>query len=224
VADTPFVITIDGPAASGKSSTARAVALELGLRHGDSGAIYRAITAARIGAGGETSTWTEDSVLDAAARVRVHPIPAGFALTIGATDAGRFIRSPVVTANVSVVAKMPRVRDWVNARMRECARYGGLVVDGRDMGTAVFPDAALKIWLVADATERARRRSVEMLGRVPSADEVADEAAALGARDAKDQEQTQPAADAVHIDTTLLKPDDQAAKIVALATQRRKPG
>lgn len=220
VPDTHPVVAIDGPAASGKSSTARAVAAELGLRHADSGALYRAATAARLGQGGDPASWTEQSVLDAAAHVSVRPVQGAFAVQIGATDAGRFIRSPAVTAHVSLVAKMPRVRAWVNARIRECATFGPIVVDGRDMGTAVFPDATLKVWLVAHPRERARRRSVEMLGRVPSDEELAAEAAALAARDAKDATQTRPAPDAVVVDTTRLTPRQQVDRIVELARAR----
>lgn len=219
-ADAGFVIAIDGPAASGKSSTARAVAAELGIRHADSGSLYRAATAARIGAGGDPATWTEESVLKAASNVSVKPAQGAFAVSIGSTDAGRFIRSPAVTAHVSLVAKMPRVRAWVNERIRECATMGAIVVDGRDMGTAVFPNAPLKIWLVAQTTERARRRSVEMLGRLPSEAELAAEAAALAARDAKDSEQTKPAPDAIEIDTTALTQPQQIARIVQLARER----
>lgn len=219
-AEPHFVIAIDGPAASGKSSTARAVAAELGFRHADSGALYRAATAARIGKGGDPATWTEQSVLDEAAHVSVHAADGVFAARIGAMDAGPLIRSPAVTANVSLVARMQRVRAWVNARIRECATIGPIVVDGRDMGTAVFPDAKLKIWLVAHTTERARRRSVEMLGRVPSDAELAAEAVALEARDAMDATQTKPALDAIEVDTTSLTRAEQIARIVALARAR----
>jgi cytidylate kinase len=215
-----FVIAIDGPAASGKSSTARAVAKELGIRHGDSGALYRAATAARIGRGGDPSTWTEDSVLREARHVSVRPAEGRFAVMIGASDATNLLRSPAVTANVSLVAKMPRVREWVNERMREMATMGAIVVDGRDMGTAVFPGAALKIWLVAQPRERARRRSVEMLGRVPSDAELDAEADAITTRDAKDATQTKPAADAIEIDTTSLTPAQQLSRIVELARKR----
>jgi cytidylate kinase len=220
-ADRPgFVIAIDGPAASGKSSTARAVAQALGIRHGDSGALYRAATAARIGRGGDPSTWTEESVLKEAKHVTVRPAEGRFAVMIGMSDASNLIRSPAVTANVSLVAKMPKVRDWVNDRMREMATMGAIVVDGRDMGVAVFPQAALKIWMVAHPSERARRRSVEMLGRMPTPTEIEAQVAAIQSRDQKDEEQTQPAPDAIEIDTTGLTPQEQLARIVALAQER----
>jgi cytidylate kinase len=218
--DRLVVIAIDGPAASGKSSTARRVAAELGFRQGDSGAIYRAVTAARLRAGGAADTWTEASVLEAAAAVSVVPVAGAFGVRIAGQEAEAELRGSSVTGAVSTVARMSGVRAWVNARMRECAAHGPIVVDGRDMGTAVFPDAPLKVWLVADPAVRARRRSLEMLGRLPSDEELARAAADLAARDAKDATQTKPAADAVLVDTTRLTPDEQVSRIVALARER----
>jgi cytidylate kinase len=214
------VIAIDGPAASGKSSTARAVAAALGFRHADSGALYRAVTAARLRSGDAPDTWTEASVLDAARAVTVHPVGGVFEVRIAGVPAEAELRGEAVTAQVSRVARMPGVRAWVNARMGECAAMGPVVVDGRDMGTAVFPDAALKVWLVASTVERARRRSVEMLGRAPTDEELATEAGALEARDERDARQTRAAADAVEVDTTRLTQAEQVARIVALARER----
>ncbi len=223
-ADRHPVIAIDGPAASGKSSTARAVAAALGFRHADSGALYRAATAARLRAGDPPDTWSEASVLNAARDVSVHASGGAFEVRIAGAPADAELRGDAVTAHVSRVARMPRVRAWVNARMRECAATGPIVVDGRDMGTAVFPDATLKVWLVASPQERARRRSVEMLGRAPTDEELAVAAGRLEARDARDARQTQPAADAVEVDTTLLTPAEQVAQIVALARARLRAG
>ncbi|MCC7196270.1 MAG: (d)CMP kinase [Gemmatimonadaceae bacterium] len=214
------MIAIDGPAASGKSSTARAVAAALGFRQADSGALYRAATAARLRVAGAPESWTEDSVLDAARVVSVRPAAGVFEALIDGEVADAELRGAPVTAQVSRVAAMPGVRAWVNERMRECAAMGPIVVDGRDMGTVVFPGATLKVWLVASTAERARRRSAELLGRMPSEEEHVLEAAQLEARDARDSRQSQPAADAVRIDTTLLTPEEQAARIVALARQR----
>ncbi|MEA3247378.1 MAG: (d)CMP kinase [Gemmatimonadota bacterium] len=219
-ADHHPVIAIDGPAASGKASPARAVAAALGFRHADSGALYRAVTAARLQMGGAPDAWTEASVLEAARAVAVHPAGGVFDVRVAGAPAEAELRGEAVTAQVSRVARMPGVRAWVNERMRECATMGPIVVDGRDMGTAVFPDAALKVWLVASTTERARRRSVEMLGRVPTDEELAAEAGQLEARDARDSRQTRPAAEAVEVDTTRLTPDEQVAHIVALARDR----
>ena len=174
------VITIDGPAASGKSSTAAWVARELGFRHLDSGLLYRAETARRI----------------------------------GSTD----LRSPEVTAAVSEVARVPAVRASVNAELRRIAETDDVVVDGRDIGCVVFPDAQLKIFLIADASERARRRLYQRLGRIPADGEIAEEAQRLVERDARDAANTLQAPDAVLIDTTCLTQEDQVQRIVALAS------
>jgi cytidylate kinase len=122
-----------------------------------------------------------------------------------------------VTSHVSLVAQMEPVRLWVNESVRACAESQSVVVDGRDMGTAVFPDATLKVFLVADPWERARRRLVQRLGRRPSDDEVAEETDVLVQRDAKDATQTAQAKDAVLLDTTYLTQEEQVERIVALA-------
>jgi cytidylate kinase len=217
----PLVVTIDGPAASGKSSTSKMVAERLGMRHVDSGMIYRSVTAARLRAGDAPDHWTEQSVLDAAAHVSVAPGATSFEPRLDGADCESEIRGDAVTGTVSLVAKMPRVRAWVNALVRATAAAHEIVVDGRDMGTAVFPDARLKIWLVALPAERARRRIVQRTGREPTAREMAAETAELEARDLKDSEQTQPASDAVWIDTTGITQEEQVERIVGLARERR---
>ena len=176
------VIAIDGPAASGKSSTAAWVARELEYRHLDSGALYRAETARRLG------------IAD--------------------------LRSPEVTAAVSSVAQMPEVRAAVNAELRRVAATEDVVVDGRDIGSVVFPDAQLKIFLVADPWERARRRLHQRLGRSATDAEIADETRLLVERDASDATNTLQARDAVLIDTTYLTQQDQVQRIVTLARPR----
>lgn len=120
---------------------------------------------------------------------------------------------------------MPEVRVWVNEMVRRAAERENIVVDGRDMGTAVFPNADLKVFLVADPWERARRRLIQRLGRHPNEDEIAEETERLVKRDAADATQTVQALDAVLIDTTSLTQEDQVARIVALAKaiRRRRP-
>ncbi len=219
-AERPVVIAIDGPAASGKSSTSKWVAERLGVHHADSGALYRAATASRLrapGALGTSESWTEQSVLEAARAVSFVPGKTSFEVRINDAPADEELRGAGVTANVSLVARMPGVRAWVNERIRECARGSSIVVDGRDMGTAVFPDAALKIFLIADPWERARRRLVQRLERSPSEDEIAVETDDIVKRDAKDATQTQQASDAILIDTTYLTQAEQVDRIVALA-------
>ena len=218
------MIAIDGPAASGKSSTAQWVADTLGFVHVDSGALYRAATAARAREGGSADRWTEDSLLAAAARVTLRMMGTWLEPLIDGIPAESEIRGAPVTAAVSRVAQMPRVRAWVNERMRESAKLHDVVVDGRDMGTVVFPDAPLKIYLVADPWERARRRLVQQVGRRPTDEEIAEETDRIVKRDARDATQTTQAKDAVLIDTTYLTQAEQVDRIVALArTVTRRP-
>lgn len=212
-----MVIAIDGPAASGKSSTAHWVAQRLGFLHVDSGALYRAATAARLRRGGDPEEWTEDSVLEAAKDVSLVPGDRAFLPRIAGAEADAEIRGSEVTKHVSRVARMPEVRSWVNEQVRKAARGHDVVVDGRDIGTVVFPDASLKIFLIADSWERARRRLLQRLDRRPTDAEIAEETERLVQRDAKDALQTVQAADAVLIDSTSLTQPDQVERIVALA-------
>jgi cytidylate kinase len=212
-----MAIAIDGPAASGKSSTAKAIARELGIHHVDSGALYRAATAARARIDTNSDEWTEDSVLDAAKIVSLSPTDTGFTPLLNGENAESEMRSEAVTSRVSRVAKMSGVRDWVNAQVRKAAEDFDVIVDGRDIGTVVFPNATLKIFLVADPGERAKRRLVERLGRQPSDDEIAEETGKIVLRDEMDAAQSVRAPDAVVIDTTHLTQDEQIGRIVALA-------
>jgi cytidylate kinase len=217
------VIAIDGPAASGKSSTAHWVAEQLGFRHIDSGALYRAATAAAMRsqpAGG----WAEPFVLEAASAVRLVPNRTSFVSAIGDEPIDEEIRDTAVTQHVSLVAKMPRVREWVNEVVRRTARGHDVVVDGRDIGTVVFPDADLKVFLVADPWERARRRLTQRLERSPTDDEIAEETERLVQRDSRDATQTVQASDAVLIDTTYLTQEEQVERIVTLARVVLKRG
>jgi cytidylate kinase len=221
VADEPFVIAIDGPAASGKSSTARLVAERLGMHHADSGALYRAATLARVRQPGAPESWNPRSVLHEVSDVTlVRRGTTSFEIRLSGKVVEHELHEPAITAVVSLVAKMEPVRAWVNELMHSCAAEGPIVVDGRDMGTAVFPGAQLKVFLIAHADERARRRLRQRFGREPEAAEVAGEAAALKERDAKDAAQTREPPDAVVIDTTHLTQDEQVERIVELAKNR----
>lgn len=220
-----LAVAIDGPAASGKSSTAQWVAAELGFRHVDSGALYRAATAAALRTGRPAGEWTPSWLLEQAQRVTLVPNETSFTPHVDGEPAVEEIRSPEVTRYVSRVAQMQVVRGWVNAQVREVAKLHDVVCDGRDMGTAVFPDAELKVFLVADPWERARRRLVQRLGRRPSDAEIAEETDRLVQRDAADATQTVQAKDAVLVDTTYLTQEEQVERIVALvrATRSRRP-
>lgn len=213
----PFIVAIDGPAASGKSSTAHWVAERLGFRHVDSGALYRAVTALALAEGGAPEGWTEAAVGGLTGRIGLAPTATGFEPLIDGAAADAAIRGTEVTRHVSRIAQMGGVRTWVNAQVRRAAAAHDVVVDGRDIGTVVFPEATLKVFLVADPWERARRRLVQRLGRGPTEDEIADETERLVQRDSRDATQTVQARDAVLIDTTYLTQPEQVDRIVALA-------
>jgi cytidylate kinase len=220
----PLVVAIDGPAASGKSSTAKWVASELGFRHVDSGALYRAATAAALRRHPDSAAWTESLVLESARSVSLSPGETTFHAHLDGQSVEDELRGGDVTSRVSLVARMPAVREWVNEMVRQAAEGSPVVVDGRDMGTTVFPKARVKIFLVADPFERAKRRLIQRLERQPTADEVAEEVDALVHRDAKDEAQTRQAADAVLIDTTYLTQEEQVDRIVALARRALRQG
>ena len=215
------VIAIDGPAASGKSSTAQMVAEKLGFLHVDSGSLYRAATAAILRREKDASKWTEQSVLDAARPVDLRAARTSFYPVLEGRAIEDEIRDKDVTRHVSRVAQMPRVREWVNAKVREAAESKDVVVDGRDMGTVVFPDADLKIFLVADARERALRR-LRQRGTPASQQVLDDETIRIRERDERDAKQTVAAADAVTIDTTGLNQAEQVEQIVSLSKQRAR--
>jgi len=194
------------------------VAERLGFLHVDSGSLYRAATAAILRREGDPSRWTEQSVLDAASAVELRAARTSFYPVLDGRSIEEEIRGPDVTRHVSRVAQMPRVREWVNEKVRGTADSRNVVVDGRDMGTVVFPDAELKIFLVADSRERALRR-LRQRGTPTSEQLLDDETIRIKERDARDAKQTAAARDAVTIDTTALTQDEQVAQIVALSKE-----
>ena len=212
-----MVVAIDGPAASGKSSTAEWVARELGYCHVDSGALYRAATAATLRTGIPPEDWTPTTVLEAARSVSLEFHENSMVPRIDGADADEEIRGSAVNSAVPRVARMQSVRSWVNEQVKRTATERNVVVDGRDIGTAVFPEADVKVYLVADSWERAKRRLVQHLRRLPTDAEIAAETDRLVHRDAADATQSVQARDAVLIDTTHLLQAEQVARIVALA-------
>lgn len=231
------VIAIDGPAASGKSSTAGRVADRLGWVHLDSGALYRALTLAaldNLGEGGRRKgeEWPAQQVVALAQRLPVRLVLVGerFRPEVAGADVEEAIRGDRVTRYVSMLAAIPDVRTWVNTQQRRAVEGmdvggsgGGVVVDGRDIGTVVFPEAPLKIFLTATPDERARRRLFQR-GQAVDVELVRRESQALAARDAADSNRRfaplKAADDAVLLDTTALTLEDQVARVVELARQR----
>ena len=216
-----MIVTIDGPAGSGKSSTARAVAARLGFRHLESGAFYRGLTVAALRTGIDPHLWEQ---LDAAAldalRVRGVPGEDGFRILSGDTDLTPALRDPEVNESVSRMARLPAVRTWLLDSLRAAARGVDLVADGRDMGTVVFPQADVKLYLTASLTTRARRRLREIGNAEPQARVLEEEEARIAERDRIDTQRAvaplRPADDAVHVNTTGLDFDEQVETIVAL--------
>jgi len=211
----PRVVAIDGPAGSGKSTVARAVAERVGLPYLDTGAMYRSVTFAALRASVDPED--EEVVGNLAEVLELSVAPDGTVVVDG-VDATIEIRGPEVTRAVSVVAANPRVRAEMVRRQRDWAEErGGGVMEGRDIGTVVFPGAALKIYLDADPEVRAARRSKEVTDL--SYETVA---ADLARRDALDQgrehDPLREADGAVVIDTSALSVDEIVAAIVERLT------
>jgi len=217
----PLVIAIDGPAASGKSSTAQWVAERLDVRHVDSGAFYRAVTYLGLESGVGPTEWTPELLVALTGRISWRLTERSVLPQIDGRPEDEALRDSPVTRNVSRVAQMGAIRHWVNSQVRAAGASVDVVVDGRDIGTAVFPNAPLKIFLTADSWERARRRLIQRLSRRPTDAEIAEETEALVARDAQDATQSAPARDAVTIDTTTVTQEEQVERIVALAKATR---
>jgi cytidylate kinase len=192
------------------------VAAALGFCHVDSGSLYRAATAAALRRSADADAWSEEDVRRAVGAVSLCAVAGAIVPLLDGEEAGEELRGVDVTRHVSRVAQMPRIRDWVNGLVRSSATSHSVVVDGRDIGTVVFPGADLKVFLVADPWERARRRLLQRSGVDPADEEIAAETERLVLRDARDATQTVQAKDAVLIDTTNLTQEAQVERIVAL--------
>ena len=198
------VVAVDGPSGSGKSTVSRRLAVGIGARYLDTGAMYRAIT------------W---AVLRSGVDLRIGTDPQGYGVTADGVNVDSEIRGPEVTAAVSAVAAVPAVRELLVARQREViAKTGRIVVEGRDIGSVVAPDADLKVYLTASEAARAQRRSAE------DAADVAATAADLARRDKLDSTRKlnplQQAPDAVELDTTELGIDEVVARLRQLLSER----
>lgn len=208
----PFVVTIDGPAASGKSTVARRVARRIGATFLDTGAMYRAVTFAAMQDAVDVDN--ESQMIDVADRHRFEFEAADEAMRVSVDggDVTDRIRGPELTANVRHIASSPPMRARLVEMQRQFAqRYGRVVTEGRDQGTVAFPDADVKFYLVADAGERARRRKcdLEAQGIEANLEELRQ---AIESRDRSDESRAvgplKPAADAICVDTTRLTIDE----------------
>jgi CMP/dCMP kinase len=203
-----MIVAIDGPAGAGKSTVARRLAERLGFRYLDTGAMYRAVTwlaverSLDLEAGGPLGELADQNPVDLGEDGRV---------TIAGHDVTTEIRQAEIDRLVPIVARHPEVRTVMRRRQRELADLGNAVIEGRDIGTVVAPDADVKVYLIADPNTRAKRRQLER-------PDIGGDALAtdLRLRDESDAARMQPAEDAELIDTTELDVDDVVARIQEL--------
>ncbi|MCX6136995.1 MAG: (d)CMP kinase [Ignavibacteriales bacterium] len=220
-----IIIAIDGPAASGKSTTAKAVARALGYLHMDSGAMYRAMGLKALQAGIDPLDAVRIRPLIGVTSIKLQPSDGFNVVFLDNIDVTNQIRTPAVSNAASVVSSIPEVRVFMVNEQRALGATGGIVMDGRDIGTVVFPNAELKVFMIADPRERARRRQKELAEKGIKIDEDVLVAELLE-RDNRDSTRSasplRKADDAVVLDTTALTIQQQVDAIVLRAMERMK--
>lgn len=225
-----LVIAVDGPAASGKSSTAKLAATRLGYLHVDTGAMYRAVALKVLKENISLTDCQGISRLVEGTNIRLERRGGETSIFLDDRDVTRAIRSRAVTNAASVVSAVKRVREVMVREQRRMGEKGGIVVEGRDIGTVVFPDADLKIFMVANVDERARRRQRELREQGTEVD-VGSLKNEIILRDRQDSERDisplKKADDAIILDTSEMKLGEQVEYIVNMAKeilQRRERG
>ncbi len=220
-----LVIAIDGPSGSGKSTVARRVAASLHLRYLDTGAIYRALTWAVLDKAIDPDNVDAVLAVAGSAQIRVSTDPQTQAVSVDGRDVAAAIRGPEVTDAVSAVSAIPQVRERLVALQRAIIGSGGIVVEGRDIGTVVAPDSPVKIFLTAAPETRAARRSAEAEIAVGKRDVVSVQAD-LARRDTLDSTRAASplamAPDAVQLDSTAMDEDTVVARVLDLVAQRSR--
>jgi cytidylate kinase len=216
-----MIIAIDGPAGSGKSTVARGVARRLGFTYLDSGAMYRALTLAALRAALDSSDGPQLGRLARSCRIELRERDHdSVQVLLDGEDVSEEIRTPKVTGASSLVAAHAEVRAALLVKQRELIEAGDYVVEGRDIGTVVAPDAAVKVFLTADADERAHRRAAELERRGLEA-QAGEVRAAIEQRDLLDSTRSAAplriADDAIEIDTTGMQAQDAIERVVSLA-------
>jgi len=214
-------VAIDGPAGAGKSTVAKGIALRMGLRYLDTGAMYRAVTWLALSQGVDLQ---DAAILSRLAREMIFDLNADSQLTLDGRVLGNEIRTPLVNVSVSLVSSYEELREVIVEKQRKLALRGGIVMDGRDIGTTVLKDAPVKIFLVADPRERARRRLVELraLGHDVDLEAVVLQ---IEQRDYFDSHRAvsplRPASDAVIVDTTNLEVEMVISHILDIIARKK---
>jgi len=223
----PMIVAIDGPAGAGKSTVAKLIASKLGYAYLDSGALYRALAWKALATGTDPTSSAAMSLLCSATRLKLSSSKGG---SVAVEVDGRIltdeIRSPEVSRAASQVAALPEVRAWLLPVQQAFGRHAGLrgvVAEGRDIGTRIFPDAPAKFFLEATPAERARRRHEELQATGRAVDLIATQQE-LEARDKRDRDRESaplvPAPDAVVIDTTRLSLEQVVARILSMTESK----
>ncbi len=218
-----LVVAIDGPAASGKTTTARLVAEELGYMHIDTGAMYRAVTLKVLRSGARPEDETRAAALMRATRVQLKKKGGELRVLLDGEDVTGDIRSVAVTRAVSAVSSLRSVREAMVREQRRMGRSGGIVLEGRDIGTVVFPDADIKFFITAGIEVRARRRRNELLaqGVEASIDALREEIEERDRRDAsRDVSPLKKAPDAIVVDTSGMTVEEQVEFVVSKVKER----
>jgi cytidylate kinase len=214
-----LIIAIDGPSGAGKGTISRTLSQALGYRHIDTGAMYRAVG---WKASHDGIALDDESAVSALAQ-RAEIVVEGGVVSIDGRDVTRAIRTPEIDKAATAVARLPKVREVLVARQRAIGKDGGVVMEGRDIGTVVFPAADVKIYLDASAEERARRRATDAAHTGSHAGQAAV-AQAIDARDKADSTRAVSpltlAADAIHIDTTAMPIEQVVSRVMEIVRQR----
>ena len=211
------VVAIDGPAGAGKSSVAKAIARRFGFTHVNTGSLYRAVAFALRSAGASLDP------VDAASLENIKLEYRGDTLLLNGSDPGEALRTPQCAADASFVAKQPLVREFLLSVQRSCAKDQWIVMEGRDIGTVIFPDAKVKIFLTASSLERAKRRIEQ--GEAPAGATLEEVQKEIEARDLQDSTRAvaplKEAADSVKVDSSRFSLEETVDAIAAIVEERR---